>query len=1038
MIRIFFRGALVFFVLTSGSLAWCMDLEWTRMTGQYPVDANLLVLDIDGDGQDEILAVNLGGQVMLWNGAGEAKGPGQDGTIAQLPEGRWTTAPVFLDAQAGPAFVFVSVEGLVVATGRDVSILWQYQLPGETSWSRALPTPIRLAEATALCIADNSGTVSCLNLEGTLLWSKHLGNEPCRTVLRAYASGEECESILVPSGDTIVCLDPAGEELWQRDLGGPILSSPELARMPDGPRILCGAGSGSLFTLNMDGEILWDAPVGDEIDHSITVVEREDEPSMVLCTGVWGNLHAFTLQGKHLWTHLFRAKTRSKPLLMDANGDGKDEIVLTAYNQRLYVFDFSGNLVDEIRLSGLPHASAVAIRSEARGQLDALVVTKALLLHRLRPGTFRSPYGPAGEPKDIRLRPPAAQCDSFPPGLVLENPHGALLRINVSRTNPSGETWTRGCVTIRSLLDIPLPQSPADGSPPFHVQIHDPSGTLLLDEQVSFPPNNPLPPPPPGLTAWPTPAYASFEDTQLNACTGETQPDSPRTPEIAIGPLCGGETGEGALIVASGFDKPQRVRVTLDLPSGDAGQAFGGVFTLREVVPTPAINGEMAADALPRLSEAGLLTIPAKHAAKIWIGVDTAAAEPGLYQGAVTVRTLSGEAEDLRLPLIIHVLPLALPKDFPLAMCTWDYVPQERWFSGLLDRILDDLGGHGVNIFPRAGLPSARQTVTGDLVIDWTNLDALLDDLSGRGITLFQLQTPSIQALESTSPEDKHSLALDYLLRFRDHLKNHGWGYQDYAFYPTDEPGLDHGRRVPALVAAADLFHEADPQFQVYTDPVHGLSWKDFEQIAPRMEVWCPEMELVTGLLVQDPRMREIMASGKPVWSYECFSQVKSLSPLRYNRANAWRARFFGLDGIGFWTYAQTKRDHWFQGEGFEEYALVYPGELPVPSVRWEAARDGLEDIAAVSLLEAGMDKLRTLQTNADLLKDAEDALRFALADMMELSGEAFIQSRDFLRKGDRRLWHTPADLEMIQAHRERLARFTLEINAAVEAGLAS
>jgi hypothetical protein len=30
----------------------------------------------------------------------------------------------------------------------------------------------------------------------------------------------------------------------------------------------------------------------------------------------------------------------------------------------------------------------------------------------------------------------------------------------------------------------------------------------------------------------------------------------------------------------------------------------------------------------------------------------------------------------------------------------------------------------------------------------------------------------------------------------------------------------------------------------------------------------------------------------------------------------------------------------------------VYPGELPVPSARWEAVRDGLEDVAALALLE--------------------------------------------------------------------------------------
>jgi hypothetical protein len=58
-------------------------------------------------------------------------------------------------------------------------------------------------------------------------------------------------------------------------------------------------------------------------------------------------------------------------------------------------------------------------------------------------------------------------------------------------------------------------------------------------------------------------------------------------------------------------------------------------------------------------------------------------------------------------------------------------------------------------------------------------------------------------------------------------------------------------------------------------------------------------MRLVNGLLVNDPRMLRIMQSGHPVWSYECVSNVKTLSPICYNRANAWRAKYFKLDGIG-------------------------------------------------------------------------------------------------------------------------------------------
>jgi len=53
------------------------------------------------------------------------------------------------------------------------------------------------------------------------------------------------------------------------------------------------------------------------------------------------------------------------------------------------------------------------------------------------------------------------------------------------------------------------------------------------------------------------------------------------------------------------------------------------------------------------------------------------------------------------------------------------------------------------------------------------------------------------------------------------------------------------------------------------------------------------------------------------------------------------------------WTHSQTGKDHRFAGSSINnEYALVYPGKEPVSSLRWEAVRDGLEDIAAIYLLE--------------------------------------------------------------------------------------
>ena len=101
-----------------------------------------------------------------------------------------------------------------------------------------------------------------------------------------------------------------------------------------------------------------------------------------------------------------------------------------------------------------------------------------------------------------------------------------------------------------------------------------------------------------------------------------------------------------------------------------------------------------------------------------------------------------------------------------------------------------------------------------------------------------------------------------------------------------------------------------------------------------------------------------------------------------------------------------------------------------MPSVRWEAVRDGMEDVAAIALLEGQIQRHRQAGTRSELMQQAEQALRIALRDVMELSDEPFVESRDFLRAGDRVLGHTWTDLETFHRHRAEIAQLTLALAA--------
>jgi hypothetical protein len=1007
-----------------------MEIQWTRMAGQWPVEASALVADFSHAGKAEILVLNRGGQLMLWAADGTAIGSGQDGLVAQLPAGRWTTAPTLVDAPPGARLLAANVEGSVVGLDQKFQVLWEHKLPGETSWGRATPASLTTSAGRAFAFGDSSGVATCLTAAGKVVWTNALGAGPIKAALRQLPSGQKEEELLVGAGSTLFCLEPTGTVRWRRDLDSEILTTPEVASLPAGDLVLCGTSSGSLFGLSPGGEVRWECSTGDALNKSVVLLPRANSPPLILCTGEWGNLHAIDVEGRHVWTHLFRTKTRAAPVVREVDRNGHHEILLPAFNQHLYVFDENGGLADDVRLSGILPSAMTPILDPASGKSDFLVTTTTLLAYRLRPGPARSPYGKTGEPQQISLQFLSAGQSQESGSVQVRNPRGALLNVTIrmSATNQ----WTRimGSLSARSAFEIPLPGLVRTGAWSLHVTARDAANVLLEEQTWQLPTSaeQPLPGARPGtLRAWPTQPYGAFDDARLAPVSNEAE--SGDEAGVVLKNLYVNEAGHGAFIVASTGDEAIRARVVITNLVRKDGVVFSGPVVLHEVVATGSVNGELVPDALPPLDDAGLVTVQPRRSVKIWINADARGVAAGSYTGRITFAPLRREAAPVELPLTIEVLSLRFPAEFPLALCTWDYVPN-RWFPTRTKEVLDDMGRHGVSVFPRSTIPPGRVDAAGHLTIDWPVLDAELDRLQGRGRILFHLDHPPLKFAVKKSEAEKRPTEIAYILALRDHLRERGWGYEDYAFYLLDEPGLDNGVNIRVLLDAGRLFREADPKLQTYTDPVAGLSWKDFERITPLVDVWCPNMRLVSGLLSGDPRIKRIM-TAKTVWSYECISQVKSLSPLRYNRANAWRAKFFGLRGIGFWTHSTAEVDLWFPGKTInDEYCLVYPGKLPIPSLRWEAVLDGLQDVSAITLLEQAIQRNREAGTRPALVHEAEETLRIAQRDIMELSDEAFTESRDFLREGDRVLGHTWTDLETFRRHRAEIARLTLALAA--------
>ena len=416
-----------------------------------------------------------------------------------------------------------------------------------------------------------------------------------------------------------------------------------------------------------------------------------------------------------------------------------------------------------------------------------------------------------------------------------------------------------------------------------------------------------------------------------------------------------GEIESAALNLFNLGPEPLTVRVDMAPLSGpDGAKAPAKAVILREAVATRTEMGDLSADALPRLNQGYTLVLPGYDGRQLYFELDTKGLKPGEWSAAVRLRGLDVDATEATATLKLTVWPVALPEQRTLGLCHWGYV-ESSVLKDQPEAALTDQVRHGSSVFTGSKAPKAKFDEKGQLVgeLDYSDHDAWVDQYAKHGILLFQgfdslLQGPA----EKFSPE-WNKAAVAYLRKWVEHLKAKGLGYDDWAIYTIDEPGLKEGL-VDIHINLGKAIREADPRILIYTDPVGDASLDDLKAMAPYTDIWCPARNGIVNKPDQ-AKMDFIKSTGKTVFLYECQGNVKHRSPLGYYRGQAWLAWAHGLKSLGFWTYCTSAFDPWFNA-GEAEYLMVYQGDGVVPSRRWHAVRDGIEDHAMLTQLRGAAD----------------------------------------------------------------------------------
>jgi len=421
--------------------------------------------------------------------------------------------------------------------------------------------------------------------------------------------------------------------------------------------------------------------------------------------------------------------------------------------------------------------------------------------------------------------------------------------------------------------------------------------------------------------------------------------------------LTEGRSHEAIVIqVANLLPRPLSLRAWIDpLRSDEGSEPPGEHLTLRRVAWVPTASGSMGADALPELGNAGLVQIAPSSSERIWIDLDTGELPAGEYETALHLRGLIPEESLLHGQIRWRVVGPPLPEEMPLKFCNWGYVHSSP-LRNIQESSIRDMQDHHTSVFVLTGewSPKARYDSSGELnEVDWQRFDWILERLRPQDMVLLIGATPSSTEGETDEDSREWEKALrSYLPILVEHLESHGLGYDRWAFYPVDEPGLLGGSLIDILERRARAYKSVDPRVQVYTDPVRGMRLEDIKRVLPLVDIFQPNYNGIVNKPYTQ-RIDFLRSTGKTLWTYECSGSVKDMVGVRYYWEPVWRAWELGMTGIGFWSYCTRPHDLW-QGPNprGNDWELVYQGESsPVPSVRWQAVRIAIEDYARLHRL---------------------------------------------------------------------------------------
>ena len=468
-------------------------------------------------------------------------------------------------------------------------------------------------------------------------------------------------------------------------------------------------------------------------------------------------------------------------------------------------------------------------------------------------------------------------------------------------------------------------------------------------------------------------------------------PADAKPPEAGALRLAVNDYAPLALMLTNLTDQAMDVRVRLLAPESGPfrdhmrmrGPSWATLRQAHMVAPSDKRDSEYPTVLAP-LDGSQTIMVGAADTTQLWIDVDTAGMEPGVYEATLEL-VPQQDVEAQSIPVTLNVVPVTLPERCPAEVFCWgglesffnfselSKLPQEQ-IDALWDPWLLDMKRHGVNRMICGSTWFTPQFADDDTLaepIDFSRHDKFMASLrryfdkfvGGYSVAVYHMPR------EPGAKFERRFAAM--MKAWTDHLAQSGITPKDILFQPFDEP---EGKRLEFFETACAVLERTAPEWDVLTT-VSKYTLEALKAQAKMLDVMVLDYKDVRRFM--SPEAHEaVREGGRDIWVYRC-APLMQMEPYGYLRVTHWQAWAWGYKGYGFYystRYMYSPRDN--------VYSPFYFGtDGPVPSRGWQAFWRGTRDWTYLAELRDRAKAAREdgRQKDAD---EAEAVLKEAVAEV--------------------------------------------------------